>query len=92
MTWRPQGAPDQCLHLRSIRRFSTPLELSEDRTFSQPYDLYTASRDWAAARTIVNVSSRVTLGTGEMVTPGFVVLGTSKKLLIRAVGPKLADL
>ena len=59
------------------------------------YDLYTASEletAAAAARTIVNVSSRVTLGTGEMVTPGFVVLGTSKKLLIRAVGPKLADL
>ena len=59
------------------------------------YDLYTASElesAAAAARTIVNVSSRVTLGTGEMVTPGFVVLGTSKKLLIRAVGPKLGDL
>ena len=40
----------------------------------------------------MNVSSRVTLGSREMVIPGFVVLGTSKKLLIRAVGPKLADL
>ena len=59
------------------------------------YDLHTKSEieaAAAAARTIVNVSSRVTLGSGEIVTPGFVVLGTSKKLLIRAVGPKLADL
>ena len=45
-----------------------------------------------AARTIVNVSARVALGEGEIVTPGFVVLGEQKKLLIRAVGPKLADL
>ena len=45
-----------------------------------------------AARTIVNVSARVALGEDEIVTPGFVVLGESKQLLIRAVGPKLADL
>ena len=45
-----------------------------------------------AARTIVNVSARVDLGQGEIVTPGFTVLGEQKKLLIRAVGPKLADL
>ena len=45
-----------------------------------------------AARTIVNVSARVALGEDEIVTPGFVVLGEQKKMLIRAVGPKLADL
>ena len=45
-----------------------------------------------AARTIVNVSARVDLGQGEIVTPGFTVVGEQKKLLIRAVGPKLADL
>ncbi len=45
-----------------------------------------------AARTIVNVSARVDLGEGEIVTPGFTVLGEQKKLLIRAVGPKLMDL
>ena len=74
-------------------------ELGRDDVESSPssygIDLYTASEletAAAAARTIVNVSSRVTLGSGEMVTPGFVVLGTSKKLLIRAVGPKLGDL
>ena len=44
-----------------------------------------------AARTIVNVSARVDLGQ-EIVTPGFTVVGEQKKLLIRAVGPKLADL
>jgi hypothetical protein len=32
------------------------------------------------------------IGAGETVIPGFVVLGESKQLLIRAVGPKLADL
>ena len=46
----------------------------------------------AAARTKVNVSARVNIGAGETVIPGFVVLGESKQLLIRAVGPKLADL
>lgn len=63
------------------------------------YSLYTSSDLIAAesaaaeaAKTIVNVSARVALGEGEIVTPGFVVLGEQKKLLIRAVGPKLADL
>ena len=59
------------------------------------YSLFTASdvsTAGAAARTIVNVSARVDLGQGEIVTPGFTVLGEQKKLLIRAVGPKLADL
>jgi hypothetical protein len=59
------------------------------------YDLHTSTElaeATAAARTIVNVSARVALGEGELVTPGFVVLGESKQLLIRAVGPKLADL
>jgi hypothetical protein len=63
------------------------------------YSLYTASdvstaeaSARTAARTIVNVSARVDLGESEIVTPGFVVLGESKQLLIRAVGPKLADL
>ncbi len=41
-----------------------------------------------AARTIVNVSARVALGENEIVTPGFVVLGEQKKMLIRAVGPR----
>ena len=40
---------------------------------------------------IVNVSARVTLGSGEMVTPGFVVKDAPTKLLIRAVGPRLGD-
>ena len=43
-------------------------------------------------RTIVNVSARVDLGQWEIVTPGFTVVGDQKKLLIRAVGPKLVDL
>jgi hypothetical protein len=46
----------------------------------------------AAARTIVNVSARVNIGAEETVIPGFVILGESKELLIRAIGPKLADL
>ena len=45
-----------------------------------------------AARAIVNVSARVDLGVGGLVTPGFTVLGQQKKMLVRAVGPKLADL
>lgn len=43
-------------------------------------------------RAIVNVSARVDLGPEGLVTPGFTVLGQQKKMLIRAVGPKLADL
>jgi hypothetical protein len=46
----------------------------------------------SAAKSIINVSTRAFLGEGEYVTPGFVVLGESKRMLIRAVGPKLADL
>ncbi|MGK0237761.1 MAG: hypothetical protein ACI92G_001223 [Candidatus Pelagisphaera sp.] len=45
-----------------------------------------------AARTIVNVSARVNMAADDTVIPGFVVLGESKKLLIRAIGPKLVDL
>ena len=45
----------------------------------------------SGARTIVNVSARVTLGSGQMVTPGFVVRDVPTKLLIRAVGPRLGD-
>jgi hypothetical protein len=59
------------------------------------YDLHTSTElaeATAVARTIVNVSARVNLGAEETVIPGFVVLGESKQLLIRAVGPKLADL
>ena len=51
---------------------------------------FTAGRA-SGARTIVNVSARVTLGSGQMVTPGFVVRDVSTKLLIRAVGPRLGD-
>jgi hypothetical protein len=61
----------------------------------ESYELATMAQMSAAAeaaRTIVNVSARVALGEDEIVTPGFVVLGESKQLLIRAVGPKLADL
>ena len=59
------------------------------------YELATLAQVSAAAKaakTIVNVSARVELGEGKLVTPGFVVLGEQKKLLVRAVGPKLADL
>ena len=61
----------------------------------EAYELATIAQVIAAAkaaRTIVNASARVVLGEGEIVTPGFVVLGEQKKMLIRAVGPKLADL
>ena len=34
-----------------------------------------------AARTIVNVSARVDLGQGEIVTPGFTVLGSRRSCL-----------
>ncbi|HCR28916.1 MAG TPA: hypothetical protein DIV79_02740, partial [Opitutae bacterium] len=39
---------------------------------------------------VVNISARTNVATGESVIPGFTVLGT-KTVLIRAVGPKLAD-
>ena len=57
-----------------------------------PFVNYQKAAAAEASRTIVNVSARVDLGQGEIVTPGFTVLGEQKKLLIRAVGPKLADL
>jgi hypothetical protein len=71
--------------------------LGRSEVLSSPasFDLYTesdVSEATSAAKAIVNVSARVALGEGEIVTPGFVVLGEQKKMLIRAVGPKLADL
>ena len=83
--------------------FSKTREVAAARTLGQQdvtanpetYELATMAQmsDAAeAARTIVNVSARVDLGEGEIVTPGFTVLGEKKKLLIRAVGPKLVDL
>lgn len=54
-----------------------------------PSDVSTAI---LAARALINVSARVSLAAEEKLIPGFVILGESKKLLIRAVGPKLADL
>ena len=39
---------------------------------------------------VVNVSARATLAEGQSLIPGFTVLGT-QTVLIRAVGPKLAD-
>ena len=41
---------------------------------------------------LVNLSTRGFVDAGETVTVGFTVLGESQQLLIRAVGPKLADL
>lgn len=41
---------------------------------------------------LVNLSTRVAVSTGETVTVGFTVLDGSQQLLVRAVGPKLADL
>ena len=58
--------------------------LGRDQVLSAPADFN--------LRAIVNVSARVELALGGLVTPGFTVLGQQKKMLIRAVGPKLADL
>ena len=41
---------------------------------------------------LVNLSTRGFVDAGETVTVGFTVIGASQQLLIRAVGPKLADL
>lgn len=40
---------------------------------------------------VANVSARSNVAAGESIIPGFTILGT-KTVLIRAVGPKLADL
>lgn len=68
-------------------------ELGQSDVVGSPssYDLFTVSQ-FNSARTIVNVSARVVVGVGETIIPGFVVLGESKRFLIRAVGPKLVDL
>ena len=76
---------------------STEFDRGVDDVLGSPaiYNLFTESEvDSAAtaARTIINVSARVKIGGDDKVIPGFVVLGQAKKLLIRAVGPKLADL
>ncbi len=58
------------------------------------YDLFTETqveKAAQAARSFVNVSARVSVGGDDVVIPGFTILGDRKKLLIRAVGPKLAD-
>lgn len=76
--------------------FATLVQDTIDSVIASPnvYNLFTQSQvDSAAegARTIVNVATRVEVGAEEIVIPGLTVLGTGKKLLIRAVGPKLAD-
>jgi len=45
----------------------------------------------SADGSVVNVSARSNVAAGESLIPGFTVFGT-KTVLIRAVGPKLADL
>lgn len=45
-----------------------------------------------AGADLFNLSTRVSVSAGETVTVGFTVSGGSQNLLIRAVGPKLADL
>jgi len=45
-----------------------------------------------AGADLFNLSTRVAVGAGETVTVGFTVVDGSQNLLIRAVGPKLADL
>ena len=81
--------------LSSAEAASRTLGQQDVTASPETYELATMAQMSAAAeaaRTIVNVSARVALGAGEIVTPGFVVLGEQKKMLIRAVGPKLADL
>ena len=73
---------------RILGREDVTINPSSFNLFTE-FDLVSAAN---AARTIVNVSARAELDRGESVTPGFVVLGEQKKMLIRAVGPKLADL
>ena len=58
------------------------------------YNLFTETQVETAAqaaRTFINVSARVGVGGEEVVIPGFTIVGSTKKILIRAVGPKLAD-
>ena len=71
------------------------LSAEQVRVEKTSIDAFVVNAETAArasgARTIVNVSARVTLGSGQMVTPGFVVRDVPTKLLIRAVGPRLGD-
>jgi hypothetical protein len=58
------------------------------------YNLFTETQVETAAqaaRTFINVSARVGVGGEEVVIPGFTIVGSTKKIIIRAVGPKLAD-
>lgn len=44
----------------------------------------------SAAAPLVNISTRIALASGQVLTPGFVVGGTtSKRVLLRAIGPGL---
>ena len=77
--------------------FATLVQDTIDSVIATPnvYNLFTQTQvDSAAqaARAIVNVATRVEVGADEIVIPGLTILGNGKKMLIRAVGPKLADL
>jgi hypothetical protein len=57
-------------------------------TLAEIYDADPAPTDLTR---LVNVSARVPVAAGEMLTVGFVIAGnTPKKILVRAVGPTLA--
>ena len=77
--------------------FATLVQDTINEVIASPnvYNLFTQTQVNSAAdaaRAIVNVATRVEVGSEEIVIPGLTVLGNGKKMLIRAVGPKLADL
>ena len=67
---------------------TTTLTVSSDSAVEAIYAALKAISTWLG-----NISTRAQVGTGpDVLIPGFVIEGdTAKKLLIRAVGPKLGD-
>ncbi len=87
----PVGSKDAALVATlAAGSYTTPVgvDTGSGVTLLEVYDASTAS-----AATIVNVSTRAFVGTGDAVLiPGFVISGSGAlKLLIRAVGPTLAS-
>ncbi len=75
----------------SAGAYTAPVTATDNGSGIALLEIYEASS--SATTVLVNGSTRAYVGTGESVLiPGFVVVGTGNlRLLIRAVGPTLAD-
>jgi hypothetical protein len=85
---------DSVRTLTSALTFTAPLTATFRTTSSVSPAAQTGTLTLApipqSAPPLVNLSTRATLGAGQVLTPGFVVGGTvSRRVLVRAIGPTL---